>query len=108
MQRALVFALVLVPPSFVALCGQDPLPAAATTADSASNQDSGGNTGDSSWVRAWMKIPAKARDWQHVPSGATLTLTNYGSSRSRIVGSFRKRGYESSTLKQLFAWPSQF
>jgi hypothetical protein len=118
MQRALLFAPVLILLSSVALCGQDPPRvgplAAGATADSASNQDSGNNTDDSGWVRAWMKIAAKAREsqphfvapivtthvmlvqqyrydmsWQQDPSGATLT-SNYGSSRGlEIIPSSR-------------------
>ena len=101
--------------SVVALCGQDPPPGGPTAAaDSSSNQDSGSNTDDSDWVRAWMKIAAKARasqphfvapivtthvmlvqqyrydmSWQRDPSGATLT-SNYGSfARSEIIPSSR-------------------
>jgi len=114
MRRELFLAPVLILPSAVALCGQDPPPASAATADSASNQDSGSNNDDSGWVRAWMKIAAKARasqphfvapivtthvmlvqqyrydmSWQQDPVGATLT-SNYGSSRGlEIIPSSR-------------------
>ena len=114
MQRALVFAPVLILLSSGARCGQDPPPAAGATGDSGSNQDSGSHTDDSGWVRAWMKIAAKARasqphfvapivtthvmlvqqfrfdmSWQHDPSSATMTF-NYGNSRGlEIIPSSR-------------------
>ena len=114
MRRELFLAPVLILPSAVALCGQGPPPASAATADSASNQDSVSNNDDSGWVRAWMKIAAKARasqphfvapivtthvmlvqqyrydmSWQQDPNGATLT-SNYGSSRGlEIIPSSR-------------------
>jgi hypothetical protein len=115
MRRGLFLAPVPILLSSVALCGQDPPPGGPTAAaDSSSNQDSGSNTDDSDWVRAWMKIAAKARasqphfvapivtthvmlvqqyrydmSWQRDPSGATLT-SNYGSSRGlEIIPSSR-------------------
>ena len=62
MRRGLFLAPVPILLSSVALCGQDPPRGGPTAAaDSSSNQDSGSNTDDSDWVRAWMKIAAKAR-----------------------------------------------
>jgi hypothetical protein len=114
MRRELFLAPVLILPSAGALWGQGPPPGAPATANSAANQEASKNTDDSGWVRAWMKIAAKARasqphfvapivtthvmlvqqyrydmSWQQDPNGATLT-SNYGSSRGlEIIPSSR-------------------
>jgi hypothetical protein len=118
-QHALLSVPVLILLSSVALCAQDLPPvdpaAPATTGDASSNHDlSSSNTDHSGWVRAWMRIAAKARasqphfvapiitthvmlvqqfrydmSWQQDPSGATMT-SNYGSSRGlEIIPSSR-------------------
>jgi hypothetical protein len=102
--------------SSVALCAQDLQPgdSPAATVDASSSQDLSSNNDDSGWVRAWMRIAAKARasqphfvapivtthvmlvqqfrydmSWQQDPSGATMT-SNYGSSRGlEIIPSSR-------------------
>src|SRR3984893_8909491 len=117
MQRApSVPVLILL--SSVALYAQDPTPdgppASAAPADGSSNQDAGSDSSDEGWLRAWMRIAAKARasqphfvapivtthvmlvqqyrydmSWRQDPSGATMT-SNYGSSRGlEIIPSTR-------------------
>lgn len=112
MQHGLPSAAVLIFLSSVSLCAQDvtqPDPS-----DDSSNQDSGNPSDDSGWVRAWMRITAKARasqphfvaplvtthvmlvqqfrydmSWQRDPSGGTIT-SNFGNSRGlEIIPSTR-------------------
>jgi hypothetical protein len=118
MQHALRYVAGLMVLSSLALGAQDLTPGgappSAATADSSENQGPISNTDDSGWVRAWMRIAAKARasqphfvapivtthvmlvqqfrydiSWQEDPSGATMT-SNYGSSRGlEIIPSSR-------------------
>jgi hypothetical protein len=118
MQHALRYVAGLIVLSSLALGAQDLTPGgappSAATADSSENQGPISNTDDSGWVRAWMRIAAKARasqphfvapivtthvmlvqqfrydvSWQQDPSGATMT-SNYGSSRGlEIIPSSR-------------------
>src|SRR5216684_1808100 len=118
MQHGLPYVAVLILLSSVPLCAQDltqggpPAPAAA--ADASANHDVGSDSDDSGWVRAWMRIAAKARasqphfvsplvtthvmlvqqfrydmSWQQDPSAGTIT-SNYGNSRGlEIIPSSR-------------------
>jgi hypothetical protein len=110
MQHALRSVAGLMLLSSLAVCAQDVPP----DAPAASNQDPGGDSNDSGWVRAWMRIAAEARasqphfvapmvtthvmlvqqyrydmSWQHDPGGGTVT-SNYGNSRGfEIIPSTR-------------------
>jgi hypothetical protein len=62
MQHALRSVAGLTLLSSVVVCAQDLRPdAPAATADGSSNQDPISDSNDSGWVRAWMRIAAKAR-----------------------------------------------
>jgi hypothetical protein len=110
---ALLSAPVLILLSSVALCSQD-VPQGDPASDASSNQDLGSDNGDPGWVRAWIRIAAKARasqphfvasivttrvmllqqyrydmSWQQDLSGGSIT-SNYGSSRGlEIIPSSR-------------------
>lgn len=97
-----------------ALCAQEPAPSDAPLAAAPPNHDLSGNGSDPGWVRAWMRVAAKARasqphfvaplitthvmlvqqfrydmSWQRDPSGGSIT-SNYGSSRGlEIIPSSR-------------------
>jgi hypothetical protein len=118
MRHALPSVPVLILLSSVALVAQDTTtpggpPASAAPTDGSSNHD-GTDNDDSGWLRAWMRIAAKARasqphfvapmvtthvmlvqqyrydmSWQQDPSGGTTT-SNYGNSRGlEIIPSTR-------------------
>src|SRR5258708_36758555 len=104
-------ALILLSPVVLSaqdLTQRDP-PLSGATTDDSSSHDLSSNGGDSGWLRAWMRVAAKARasqphfvaplvtthvmlvqqfrydmSWQQDPSGGTVT-SNYGSSRGLEV-----------------------
>jgi hypothetical protein len=112
-KHALLSVPVLMLLSSLALCSQD-VPQGDPASDASSNQDLGSDNGDPGWVRAWIRIAAKARasqphfvasivtthvmllqqyrydmSWQQDLSGGSIT-SNYGSSRGlEIIPSSR-------------------
>jgi hypothetical protein len=59
-KHALLSVPVLMLLSSLALCSQD-VPQGDPASDASSNQDLGSDNGDPGWVRAWIRIAAKAR-----------------------------------------------